>query len=121
MSFNQPKSDTCKRCDTDNIMLKDQTLNQDQRDAVQKERELHHIKAAKGYNMPKNILENADDDVLCWLSVWTLQLSTSIAFYKKKMWTLNFCIHKYRSDMGHMFLCGTRQQQREEHQTSQTS
>lgn len=44
--------------------MKDATLTEERRCAVQREREQHHTTAAEGYDMPKKILENAGDDVV---------------------------------------------------------
>ena len=108
LSFTKPKCDTCKQCDIFDIMLK-QTLTEDERRTTLKNLEHHQLMADKGYGMPKKILEEAGNDVMVVCmhlqrALLTPKLSTGIAFYKRKMWTYNFCVHNYRTGTGHMFM-----------------
>ena len=89
-------------------MLK-QSLTEDERRTTLKNLEHHQLMADKGYGMPKKILEEAGNDVMVVCmdlqqALPTPKLSTGIAFYKRKMWTYNFCVHDYRTGTGHMFM-----------------
>lgn len=77
LSFVQPKSDTCKQCDMFNVKMNDPTLDKNMKSAVE---------AVKGYDMLREMLQAAGDDVMvvCMDLQQALpipKLSNGIAFY----------------------------------------
>ena len=104
----KPKSDTCKICDI--YRLKSSEAESEERRFslwVQNER---HVKQAKqGYNLVKKWQKEAGDDTLVIVmdlqaALPTPKLSTNFAFYKRKLWTFNFCIHNLKTGRGYMYI-----------------
>lgn len=105
----KPRTDTCKKCDTFQVKRKNRELSTEDKKELENQQAIHLAKAGKGYELPKILLTNRGNNtmVLCMdlqQALPTPKLSTGIAFYKRKMWTYNFNIHDYRTNIGHMFI-----------------
>ena len=68
---------------------------------------MHQSKADKGYQLVKELTKDADDST--WVVVMDLQqalptpkVTAGIAFYKRKLWTFNFCIYDLKNGRGYM-------------------
>ncbi|KAK4323209.1 hypothetical protein Pmani_006088 [Petrolisthes manimaculis] len=105
----KPRTDTCKKCDTFQIKIKNPELPAEQKKELETQHAIHLAKASKGYELPNKLLTDRGNNVmvLCMdlqQALPTPKISTGIAFYKRKMWTYNFNIHDYRTKIGHMFI-----------------
>ncbi|KAK4325167.1 hypothetical protein Pmani_004320 [Petrolisthes manimaculis] len=105
----KPRTDTCKKCDTFPIKIKNPELPAEQKKELETQHAIHLAKASKGYELPNKLLTDRGNNVmvLCMdlqQALPTPKISTGIAFYKRKMWTYNFNIHDYRTKIGHMFI-----------------
>ncbi|CAL4062861.1 unnamed protein product, partial [Meganyctiphanes norvegica] len=109
LKLSKPRIDTCKTCDQYKIELADPTLPDDQRRIKVQERQFHQTKAQRGYDLPKEMKAQAGSDT--WVICMDLQqaltlpkLTSGIAFYKRKLWSLNFGIHDYKTNRGYMYV-----------------
>ncbi|KAK4317750.1 hypothetical protein Pmani_011188 [Petrolisthes manimaculis] len=105
----KPRTDTCKKCDTFQIKIKNPELPAEQKKELETQHAIHLAKASKGYELPNKLLTDRGNNVmvLCMdlqQALPTPKISTGITFYKRKMWTYNFNIHDYRTKIGHMFI-----------------
>ena len=104
MGFRLPQTDTCKVCDKFSIDI--QAAAEDDRSNLERQFNDHKQKAKLAFDMlhmtTQRAKENpADVHVICFdlqQALPTPKLSCSPAFYKRKLWTYNFCIHDTASD-----------------------
>ena len=107
--FSKPKNDTCKTCGISDTKLKSKDLSHEDRQKIQRDHDLHLLKADRGYNLPKEILEASSPEtmVICLdlqAVLPTPKITAGVSFYKRKLFTLNFGIHDYRTGRGYMFV-----------------
>ena len=105
----KPRTDTCRKCDTFQIKIKNPELSAAEKKQLETENAVHQVKASAGYELPKKLLTERGNNVMVVCmdlqqALPTPKVSTGIAFYKRKMWTYNFNIHNYRTGIGHMFI-----------------
>lgn len=101
LSFKRRHSDTCKSCDEFKMSLKSMVLSSDAKDAIELKRKNHHELVEKTNEMFRNDVKNArESDGKIAVLTFDLQkaletpsITTSIAFYKRQLWTFNFCIY----------------------------
>ena len=89
--------------------MKSRSLTLAEKRSLETGKELHLVKAERGYALAREITSAADDNtmVICLdlqQALPTPKVSTSIAFYKRKLWTYNFGIHDYKTKRGFMYL-----------------
>ena len=109
LKLSKPRTDTCKTCDINANQLKNKGLSQSEKQKVQTNQDLHLLKADRGYKLPKEIVETTGDDtmVICLdlqAVLPTPKVTAGVSFYKRKLFTLNFGIHDYKTGRGYMFV-----------------
>lgn len=108
ISFEPPKMDTCTTCDIlDNKIASENEGEVRRRYETEKE---NHLNEAK---VPQEILKalrtdtNPDTRAVCLdlqQILPTPRLSTGAAYYKRKLWTYNFCVHDLKKNISTMFV-----------------
>lgn len=110
-SFGAPRSDTCKKCDVLHTKLKDMSLDESERKELELERQNHVVKADLFFKelKEKTALCKHNDEV----EVLTFDFQQNLplpkvpvgeAFYKRQLWTYNFCIHSGKTNKAHFYL-----------------
>ena len=110
LSFQKPATDTCKTCDLLNAKL-ECADEEEGTMTLKKDLELHQTKAAKAYGHLKNDIKYSkevnDMKVITFdmqQALPTPHLHTSEVFYKRQLWTYNFCIHDCTSNDVYMYV-----------------
>lgn len=110
-SFGSPRSDTCKKCDIIHNKLKDPTIDVDEKTELQTEKTLHEIKAGNFFKELKEktrlCKDNDEVEVLTFDYEQNLPLPkipSGEAFYKRQLWTYNFCIHSGKTNQAHFYI-----------------
>ena len=108
LSFHRPHTDTCKKCDAFNVKI--EAMEDDREKAtLQAQWELHQRKAEKAQDQLKiDIALNASEvDTFTFdlqKTMPTPALTTSVAYYKKQLWTYNLGVHSCTSDDVFMYI-----------------
>ena len=106
-----PKSDSCNFCDENRI----QELKASKENNVERKRELQiqrqvHLKKAQVAHSIKKVYAIDDDPSLVAIAIDlqatlpTPRISTSVQYYKRKMWTYNFGIHALKTKKAHLYV-----------------
>lgn len=110
LKFKSPKVDTCNTCDTLQLKIK-QSDNDNDRSRFVKLKTDHVEKADKAYEhkrSDKNEAKNNDH-----IEAFTFDLQqclptpffrTSVAFYKRQLWTFNLTVHDLKNDHSKCFM-----------------
>lgn len=102
LSFKKPYVDTCYKCDTLNMEIKVARDNGDEERRIRSEEDLkmHHELANTAYETKKRDKEEAKTDLSNRCYSFDLQqclptpyIGSSVAFYKRQLWTFNLTIH----------------------------
>lgn len=110
LRFGRLKVDTCKTCDRIECRLK--CVNAREHHILEKEREDHLAIVAKYKDLFAGAIENASKETE-HTEVFTFdleralempRLSTSIAYYKRKLWLYNLCIYDEIRRIGYMYV-----------------
>lgn len=113
IGFEPPKSDTCNYCDKVDIKIKSSQMHDSENVAeienLKQEKELHLTRAKAAQSLLKGLRSNADDSFLVIAfdlqqALPTPKLTTGIQYYKRKLWTYNFCIHNVKTGSSTMYL-----------------
>ena len=115
IGFAPPKVDTCSTCDafqTSITNLQGQGATSEEAEMsiqrLQDDLAMHKDLASIGRREIDSFSAEADDVMaLCFDLQQTLptpKLSTNIAYYKRKLWTYNFCIHNLGSQKSTMYV-----------------
>lgn len=99
LKFKKPKLDTCHKCDV--LKMKAQVEKCDiERNKILLELKQHNEDAERGYtskSVDKDIAKNDDTKQIYTFDLQqclpTPYLNTSVAFYKRQLWTFNLTIH----------------------------
>lgn len=98
LKFKKPKIDTCHKCDV--LKAKIEVSSEDERSALMQEQSDHHKEVDVAYESKKNDKEKADSNTSLKVFCFDLQqclptpfLRTSVAFYKRPLWTFNLTVH----------------------------
>lgn len=111
LSFGQPRSDTCQKCDA--LFTKLVAATSDgERGRITAESELHHRKAEKAYSQLQNDKEwaraNEDNHTICIDMqgvIYTPNLTHSNVYYQRQLANYNVCIQEMgTADSPTMFL-----------------
>ena len=108
LGFQPPMTDTCSRCDHLKVAL-GAALDETSRKSLQKQLDEHVAMAKAGQTKMKRLGMTADDNthVICLDLQQTLplpRLSTSVAYYQKKLWMYNLCIHDLKKKKSEFFV-----------------
>lgn len=109
--FGSPRSDTCKKCDTLYNKLKDTNIDEKEKEELQTQKTHHETKAATFFSdlkiKTRLCRENEEVEVLTFDYQQNLPLPkvpAGEAFYKRQLWTYNFCIHSGKTSKAHFFI-----------------
>ena len=110
LTFGQPKSDTCPLCDKYDILLKAED-DIDKKKSIQKQRDLHQMRADSGYKtLNKYAQKSKTDDTM---EVYTFDFQQNLPaptltagdmFYSRMLWTYNFGLHDAKTEDGIMHM-----------------
>ena len=111
MGFRLPQTDTCKVCDKFNIDIQSAS-NEADRSNLERQFSDHKQKASSAFQLLHHNAQRAKENpeavhVICFdlqQALPTPKLSSSPAFYKRKLWTYNFCVHDAVSETASMFV-----------------
>lgn len=108
--FGSPRSDTCKKCDILENKLKGE-IDDEEKKIIEYEKKQHLIKADIFFEelRKKTILCTEEDDieVLSFDYQQNLPLpkiTSGEAFYKRQLWTYNFCIYSGKTKKAHFYI-----------------
>ena len=111
IGFEAPYNDTCTTCDLINNAIKSISSERDQEDIVrlQEEKRVHLALQKEVHTLLKQskLIQDPTVGVLCFDLQQTLptpKLSSGRQFYKRKVWTYNFCIHNIKTGEATMYL-----------------
>ncbi|XP_039283499.1 uncharacterized protein LOC111052342 isoform X2 [Nilaparvata lugens] len=112
IGFKLPKSDTCSKCDSLQIIIDDANASAEQKQTAKLEKEIHLRRADSAREKLKNYTamskETPNDVHVITVDLQqtlpTPKLSCGPAFYCRKMWTYNVGIHNCSSGQGFMFM-----------------
>lgn len=99
-----PRKDTCQKCDLLKMKLK-YAENEVTKTEISKLQEDHHTEAGLAYETKKSDKIRAKSDPSLTVLSFDLQqclptpsLETSVAFYKRQLWTFNLTVHNMKDD-----------------------
>lgn len=100
LSFKEPKVDTCNKCDLLRMKIR-VAGDEEEKKKSEEELAIHHIEADNAYEEKRKDKELAANDQtrLCFMfdlqqCLPTPMLNTSVAFYKRQLWTFNLTLHE---------------------------
>lgn len=110
LSFKQPRSDTCYSCDNFFMQIKlcaDEAL----KNKIQQEHKTHQIQADLAYAQKRKDTEMAQNDPRTKTYCFDLQqclptpdLKSSVAFYKRQLWTFNLTIRDNETGVAYCYM-----------------
>lgn len=110
ISFAYPRSDTCQTCDELHKSIQNET-NGEKKSSLNLEKEIHLRKAQVFYthlkDLSANSKENESMDVLSFDFQQNMPLphiSSGDVFYKRQLWSYNFCIHSAKTGKSYFFI-----------------
>lgn len=98
LKVKNPKKDTCAQCDKYKIQLTDNIITTDQKTKIIEDKIKHQNEAEQAYESKRNDIATMSKDH-CVLSfdlqqcLPTPSLESSVAFYKRQLWTYNLTVH----------------------------
>jgi len=102
LKVKDPKKDTCAQCDKYKIKLTDNIITTDQKNKIIEDKIQHQNEAEQAYESKRNDIATMSTDH-CILSfdlqqcLPTPSLESSVAFYKRQLWTYNLTVHNCAS------------------------
>ena len=107
LGFRPPMSDTCSRCDTLKVAIK--SASPDEVQGLRDKKKEHVKKAKEGQRLMKKLAKDTDDNTRCICldlqqTLPVPRMSTSIAYYQKKLWMYNLCIHDLKKKVSQFFV-----------------
>lgn len=106
-----PRSDTCTFCDESQVNIKKAKNDQDEETARNLEIQLKfHVASSKAAHVIMKVYNKDRDGSLVAIAMdlqqqlATPRLSTSVQFYKHKLWTFNFGIHNLKTGEAHFYV-----------------
>lgn len=108
LGFKPPMSDTCSKCDHFKVAISKET-DEDRRQVIKNEKKEHLTKAKEGQRLMKMLSKDTDDNTCCICidlqqTLPVPRLSTSVAYYQKKLWMYNLCIHDLKKNESQFFV-----------------
>lgn len=112
LSFKRRHTDTCRTCDEFQVGLKSALVTTMRKDEIRQSHELHLKLVEKTKTDFQNDVKRAVESdgkiiVLTFDLQKTLEtpsLSTSVAFYKRQLWTYNLCIYDEGAKRAYMYI-----------------
>lgn len=100
ISIKSPQKDTCQTCDKLHMIIKAAKDN-DKKETAKTDLSEHKKKAQDAYDFKKQDKELAKGDITKLVYTFDLQqclptpaMATSVAFYKRQLWTFNLTLHR---------------------------
>lgn len=114
--FEPPKTDTCTTCDTLENRINNES-DEEKKRKLAKDKESHLDEAEKAQEFLKAMRNDRDPDTrgICvdlQQILPTPRLSTGVAYYKRKLWTYNFCVHDLKRKVSTMYVWDETQSRR---------
>lgn len=111
LHFHQPRKDTCQKCDLLNIKIK-ASNNEEEKNKLTEEHDVHLRLAESARNSLKQAQEQVSRNSDYYFAFsFDLQkalpypkLTTSVAYYKRNMYILNFGIHNFHNNNVDMYV-----------------
>ncbi|CAG9839981.1 unnamed protein product [Diabrotica balteata] len=104
------RSDTCKICDVLDKKLKYVTLDENERKVLAAKKKLPKIKADLFFKELKEKTTLYKHSDIVEVVTFGLQQNLSLpkipageAFYKRQLWTYNFCVHSGKKNQAHFY------------------
>jgi len=111
ISFHPPLKDTCAKCDRFDVQLKLPDSDSNVHTEIIEQRQLHPVAVEETFERrkaDKNISRARPDIKAITFDLQqtlpTPHLQTSVAFYKRQLWTYNLGLHDYTTDDATMFM-----------------
>lgn len=112
LHFKRPKTDTCKTCDEIKLYLQSEKLSYEDRKKHEEILKEHHDSVSRKkeeYDSDIKEAKESNGQIKCYTfdlqkTLETPSLSTSIAYYKRKLWTFNLCIYDEVTGKGHVYM-----------------
>jgi len=106
-----PRADTCNYCDETATKMKAAKMENDE-DQIRQLTIVKavHLRRSKAAHAIRKVYEKDNDPSLVAIvidlqqTLPTPRLSTSVQYYKRKMWTYNFCIHNLKTGAAHFYV-----------------
>lgn len=110
LSFHQPHSDTCNKCDNFAVLLKSER-NESKKKYIEVQKELHQRKAEKAIEekrAAKILAQESNNGVVSFCfdlqkTLPTPSLTTNKVYYLRTLWTYNFGVHDLGNNKGYMY------------------
>ena len=106
-----PRSDTCTFCDENRIQAMKATKdnNAERKRVLEIEKKVHLKRAQVAHDIRKVYAVDKDPSLaaVCIDLQQTLptpRITTSVQYYRCKMWTYNFCIHSLKDKQAHLYV-----------------
>lgn len=102
LKVKNPKKDTCAQCDKYKIQLTDNIISPEQKTKIIEDKIKHQDEAEQTYESKRNDIATMSKNQ-CVLSfdlqqcLPTPSLESSVAFYKRQLWTYNLTVHNCAS------------------------
>jgi len=109
LKIKSPKKDTCSTCDKLKIQLTNTNCSDKQNIILKNQQIQHHNDAEEAYRIKKQDIATSSDNH-CVLAfdlqqcLPTPSLESSVAFYKRQLWTFNFTIHDTGSSIASNYI-----------------
>lgn len=106
--FKTPKADTCSTCDQLSASIT-RANNENEVEDLKAKLQEHKLLASEGQELMKHFSSNTDADtrVVC-VDLQETQpiprMNTCVAFYKRKMWLYNLCVHDLKKNRSTFFV-----------------
>ena len=111
LKFVSPKSDTCDTCDRLRTEIQAAGSDEAEKTRLTTTLKLHQVRAELGYKALRDDTERAKVDpkfaCICFdlqQALPTPSLTAGVVFYKRQLYTYNFCIHNAATSKGTMYM-----------------
>jgi len=98
LKVKNPKKDTCSYCDRLKIQISNTNCSNEQKIILTNQQTQHHAEAEEAFNSKRNDISTSVENT-CVITfdlqqcLPTPSLESSVAFYKRQLWTYNFTVH----------------------------
>ncbi|XP_027850398.2 uncharacterized protein LOC114129769 [Aphis gossypii] len=109
LKIKNPKKDTCSQCDSLNIQIVNNRCTNEQKAELIIKRSKHHVEAEDAYESKRKDSSLVTDDI-CVIEfdlqqcLPTPNLESSVAFYKRQLWTFNLTVHNVLTSHAYCYI-----------------